>query len=428
MRNRGIVLEPASPDSSSINISISAAKLHVLQLEPIKAKMGGKWPRLSQLVHTLFEKSLKRAQGPLDQFILVGELSYVATFQGRSTEEAALACAAVAQEVCELLFGDGVDTISVRSVVGVVSKSHVRPNMQVDAIGAVLERTGRVKVFTRSIGDPVDGNASSVSLASRMPGEAGIKAQQLLTRIKSSASYFPVWDLERGISSSLIFSPVGNGAAKPSISVRATLPQGEQDIVPGLEIALLRAAGEYAQRVHASQKVCGVGAGVSCESLCSFAQRVRYVTALKAIPTTTNCPLLLRIEDVPAGMPLARLAEIVAMLAAPHVRVLIEFAPEVSIPDLNIKLGAAGIGAVLPESCTVAKAREIASNVARRVLRQRAFSFLRGLENEGLIRAATECQVRFGVGTVLDKGQNYTGLESVPDFPLRGWAQAQQSG
>jgi hypothetical protein len=259
-----------------------------------------------------------------------------------------------------------------------------------------------------------------------MPGEAGIKAQQLLMRIKRSASYFPVWDLERGVSSSLIFSPVSNGAAKSSISVRASVPQGEQDIVPDLEIALLRAAGEYAQRVHASQKVCGVGAGVSCESLCSFAQRVRYVTALKAIPTITNCPLLLRIEDVPAGMPLARLAEIVAMLAAPHVRVLIEFAPEVSIPDLNIKLGAAGIGTVLPKSCTVSKAREVASNVARRVLRQRAFSFLRGLENDGLIRAATDSQVRFGVGTLLDKGQNYTGLESVPDFPLRGWAQAQQ--
>jgi hypothetical protein len=420
-----MVLEP-SPDSLAINISVSAAKLHVLQLEPIKAKMGDKWPRLSQLVHTLFEKSLQRAQGPLDRFILVGELSYVATFQGRSTEEAALACAAVAREVCELLFGDGVDTISVRSVVGVVPKNHVRPAMQADAIGAVLERTGRVDVFTRSIGDPMEEDV--VDLASRMPGEAGIRAQQLLMRIKRSASYFPVWDLEREISSSLIFSPVSNDAAKSSISVRTSVPPGEQDIVPDLEIALLRAAGEYAQRVHASQKVCGVGAGVSCESLCSFAQRVRYVTALKAIPTITNCPLLLRIEDVPAGMPLARLAEIVAMIAAPHVRVLIEFAPEVSIPDLNIKLGAAGIGTVLPKSCTVSKAREVASNVARRVLRQRAFSFLRGLENDGLIRAATDCQVRFGLGTLLDKGQNYTGLESVPDFPLRGWAQAQQPG
>lgn len=32
-----------------------AAKLHMLQLEPIKAKLGAKWEKLSALVHTLFE-------------------------------------------------------------------------------------------------------------------------------------------------------------------------------------------------------------------------------------------------------------------------------------------------------------------------------------------------------------------------------------
>jgi hypothetical protein len=40
----------------------AAAKLHVLNLAPIKAKLGGKWPKLSELVHKLFEKAIRDAQ------------------------------------------------------------------------------------------------------------------------------------------------------------------------------------------------------------------------------------------------------------------------------------------------------------------------------------------------------------------------------
>ena len=92
---------------ASVQGQVPAAKLHVLQLEPIKAKLGPKWEKLSALVHTLFEKSLRRAQGPADHFLLVDEMSYVVTFHNLSLEEASLACASVAKEVCDLLFGDG---------------------------------------------------------------------------------------------------------------------------------------------------------------------------------------------------------------------------------------------------------------------------------------------------------------------------------
>ena len=51
------------------NTTLPAAKLHVLQLEPIKEKIGDRWPRMSLLVHSLFEKALRHAQGPQDHFI-----------------------------------------------------------------------------------------------------------------------------------------------------------------------------------------------------------------------------------------------------------------------------------------------------------------------------------------------------------------------
>ena len=73
---------------AAANSTLPAAKLHVLQLEPIKEKIGDRWPRMSLLVHSLFEKALRHAQGPQDHFMKVGELSYVVTFHGSTPEEA----------------------------------------------------------------------------------------------------------------------------------------------------------------------------------------------------------------------------------------------------------------------------------------------------------------------------------------------------
>ena len=56
-----VVSDIAWIDQDSNAAQVSAAKLHVLQLEPIKAKMGEKWERLSSLVHKLFEKTLRQA-------------------------------------------------------------------------------------------------------------------------------------------------------------------------------------------------------------------------------------------------------------------------------------------------------------------------------------------------------------------------------
>src|ERR1700752_3265128 len=108
---------------------IAAAKLHVLHLDPIKAKLGDKWERLSNLVHKLFERTLYQAQGPRDHFLLVDELSYVVTFHDLSLEEAGLACASVARKVCELLFGADIDDIAVRSLVGPVSAALLSGNL-----------------------------------------------------------------------------------------------------------------------------------------------------------------------------------------------------------------------------------------------------------------------------------------------------------
>src|SRR5471032_2275249 len=137
----GLVSDIAVHSSNGLpERQIPAAKLHVLHLDPIKEKLGDKWDKLSGLVHKLFEKALHNVQGPQDHFLLVDEMSYIVTFHNLSMEAASLACASIAKEVCDLLFGADVEDISVRGLVGLV------PPSMFDCIGIkvsdLLEKQG----------------------------------------------------------------------------------------------------------------------------------------------------------------------------------------------------------------------------------------------------------------------------------------------
>lgn len=403
--------------------AIPAAKLHVLQLEPIKEKVGDRWPRLSVLVHTLFENALKRAQGPLDHFVQVGELSYVVTFHGSSVQEAAIACAAVAQEVCQRLFGEGAEEVCVRSVVGEVPEDQVRSLLQPHAICALLEQTGRESLVTKKDAD-VQAQQAKDALEAQLPGEAVIRAHRFMEAINRKARFLPLWDLKKQTSSALLLCPVAPWRTpegdQQGMHAVALAPGEAVDFVANLELTLLRAAGEYAQRIQAAQKICAVGAGVSYETLSTLHGRVRYITALKTIHTSPNCPLLLKIEDIPQGVHIGRLWDIMAMLAAPHVRLLVEF--PYPVPPLDVPLGVAGIGAVLPRGCPVDRAKAILKSIPNSVLRQHAFGFVSGLDTPALTSLAEDHHLRFGMGAALDQAHQYTGLEAIPDLPLQDLA------
>jgi len=403
-----------TPDKeAAANATLPAAKLHVLQLEPIKEKIGDRWPRMTLLVHSLFEKALRHAQGPQDHFMKAGELSYVVTFHDRTPEEAAITCTAIAREVCEHLFGEGVEIASVRSVVGEISADQIGSDCL--AVADFLEQTGQESVTTKSTAGLVSEQAP-IAVDAKLPGHAVMEAHRFMGQIGRKLSFFPLWDVKRRASSALILSPVAITGEPHSIPGSAVAPHGPDGGLAKLELRLLRAAGEYAQRVHASQKVCAVGTGVSYDTLSSFSGRVRYITTLKEIRTTPVCPLLLKIEDIPQGVNLGRLGEIMNMVAVPNVRFMLEFSER--IPELDFRMGAAGIGAVLPEDCQAWQAENILKSLPNRLLGQHAFGFLRGLNSPALAHLAESHNLRFGLGAALDRAHRYTGLEAVPDFPL----------
>lgn len=414
-------LEWVDKDDRPSADEVSAAKLHVLHLDPIKAKLGEKWERLSNLVHKLFEKTLHQTQGPRDHFLLVDELSYVVTFHNLSLEEAGLACASVAQKVCELLFGADIEDIAVRSLVGPVSAALLRGKLGDAArITEVLERRGGEIIVTPKSADPGwRAQALGAGPASGLWQPSGWirKAHRLAAEARIMPGFFPVWDIKNRKSASL-FCSAWSGADRIRVSVRRALSNAAESQIVDTEIAMLNATAEYAHRVHAAQKVCAVGVGVSYETLSGFHARIHYIGALKALQTVPTSPLLLRVERVPPGTPLGRLAEIVAMLSIPNVRVTVEFQSLRALPDLDIRLGAAGLGASLKnfDGGNLAVAIQ---KLARRAADQRAFAFLHDIDTAEMLAAATQGGIRFGSGNAIDRTRCYSGEEPVPDLPLQ---------
>ena len=399
---------------------VLATKLHVLQLESIKAKLGDKWERLSGLVHKLFEKSLRDVQGPRDHFLLVDEMSYVVTFHALSAQEANVACISVAKKVCELLFGSDVGDIAVRGLVGMVPAELLQKNPADSArISEILERDGHeIVVTSKSLGatQPVEEPAKSQARMQWQPLDKIGNAHGQAALAGASLGFFPVWDLKNRKSASLFFTAF-SGQQKSQLSVRRAASGASESQIVETEISLLNGAAAYALRVHAAQKLCAVGVGVSYETLSGFHSRIRYITALKSVQTVQTCPLLLRVEHVPDGTPMGRLAEIIAMLNVPNVRVILDFESLRCLPEFEVRLGAVGLGGSL-RNCDTNMMAITVNKLARRATEQRAFSFLHDIDNEECLSAALQSGIRFGSGHAICPEHFYRGEEKVPDFPL----------
>ena len=415
-------VQKASIEHLDTEAKVSAAKIHVLGLTPLKVKLGPKWDRLAGLVHKLFETAIARAQGPYDHFIALDELSYAVTFHSLSPDEASLACVAIAKDVCALLFGKEIDEISVRSiVVGIVESLFAGGAGAAKSIEAAIEQGGAETVVTQSTHSGSVGPEISVPSNVPEPLLAPIRqiegAHSKVAELGLRMGFFPVWELGRGESNSLFLAPFRGSADHVIASGRRALDGLIESRIAEIEIVLLSAASAYAERLYHDKKVCAVGVGVSYETLSGFQTRIRYLTALQKVKAQPSTPILLKIEQVCEGTPLARIAELVAMLKMSNMRVTVEFQSLGSIPDIDIRLGAIGIGGTIPRGADGETAMLIAEKLVRRAANQKMFAYLDHLDLARYVEAANRHNVRFGTGLALGT-QHFAGVEKTPNFPL----------
>ena len=406
---------------NAADVQTSAAKLHVLHLAPIKEKLGAKWPKLSEPVHKLFEKAIRDAQGPRDHFIQLDELSYVVTFNGLAFEEAALACAAIAKQVCERLFGGTKTDIAVRALVAHLSDGILASQFKDgNQISALLEMLGQeIVVSSHPAGNPPSTTQITAGAheSEWQPIPAIGKAQSSLLALGLESGLFPVWDLAKN-KSACLYASAYTRHGRPKIScVRQLMPSQPGKVIDA-EIALLHIAHAYAHRVHKAHKVCALGTAVSYETLTNFNLRIRYITALRSLTLLPECPILLKVEDIPRGTPLGKLAELISMLTIPNVRITLQFKSHTAVPErIDIRLGAVGIGCTLPTRCDVLLATAVIKSLTHAFSEQKGFLFVEELDSPALTDLAASLGIRFGVGPGVSDIW-FSGSDEVPAFPI----------
>lgn len=398
--------------------AVAAAKVHVLQLEPIKHRLGDRWPRLSLLVHKLVNTALQKAQGPGDHFEVVGELAYIATFHNLNQSQADAAMADIMQKICEKLWGAGVPEVSVRGVVGEVPSTLVsEKSCSAEEISETLEKTGSKTVVSIPRSPEAPRMLPKQILWNSPPRAGWIKYGHELGDVLGIAFRFaPVWELQGGRSRLLALTMNGrisgrNGLA--SLILDSSLHQ-----LVDVEIPLLFMTATMAHRLSQAGEVTSLMVGVSHDTVSHRETRTRYLRALKDMEVPVSCPILLRVEMIPDGAVLTRVAQIASMLATPNVRVVLDFQNPRQLPPFDFRLPAVGISAMLPPSCSAEHAEKVVEKIVRRAQDQKCVSFLHGVDNGELTGIAEQAGVKFATGTALGKSIEFTGLEAVPQFPL----------
>ena len=408
--------------AQTVTGAVPTAKLHVLGLSPLKAKLGPKWERLSDLVHKLFERAIAKAQRPGDHFVVLDELSYAVTFSNLSLDQADLVCATIAREVCEHLFGNHIDEISVRSLVAeIVTPSGIDAAHVGAQLEALLERHGVERVITQSAQSGAKGPVVAVASHPQKPAAPPIeqlrRAEAQLLPFGLKQGLFPIWDLRKGVSSSILVAPF---SATASAGINFGLPviaHLDEEQISDIEIGQLQAAAAFAERVHRENKICAVSVGVGYESLCRFRSRIAYLTALQKVAFAPSTPLLLKIEQIPAGAPDGRIGELVAMMSLPNLRVALEFQSLASLASIGLRLSAGAIGGTLPAYTDESLAMTLLERLGRIAASQKALPFLERLDSLERVEWARRGNVRLATGLAMG-GLLPAEMSELPDFPL----------
>jgi uncharacterized membrane protein len=182
----------------SQNVSQSAGKLQLLDLAPLKARIGNKWKRLSTHLEKFFETAITRSLAPGDTYTRVNELSYMVLFRGLSIEETQLRCAAISQEICQRLFGEHSVEASLRNLVACFDIGDLPTDIgQINALDNILERCGKETIVS----------ASHLQADPRLARPSSVPPARQVSSSQTQFLYRPVWDALNGVVVTYLCQP-----------------------------------------------------------------------------------------------------------------------------------------------------------------------------------------------------------------------------
>lgn len=215
-----------------------------------------------------------------------------------------------------------------------------------------------------------------------------------------SVEFAPVCDLRRGTTSTFFCTPVRADKDGPVVGASALKGIDSRDR-PWLDEAMLEHALEFVREISKSDHVAAIGTSVSFETLAWSRGRRLYQNALRSLDAATSPFLVVKIDDVPAGTPPMRIAEIVSTIRPFAKRIILQL-PHTEVKPMETGImGIAGFIAALPSNATPGAASYLAKSLVRAASAQKAFSCLAGVNSPRSLALARAAGIHFACGRTI---------------------------
>lgn len=376
--------------SETITANASAGKLHLLDLAEMKAQMGERWTRMADPVERFFEGAVRRNLGPGDTFLRQGELSYILLFRDLSAEEAQVKCQTIAEEVCGRLFGDQVESASLRTVVAALGPDAMAGGAISGALDEMLERKGKEVIVKWDPSGPVEPKESP-SAPGTSEAESGEDALTFL--------YRPIWDATKNVVITYLCQSVDadDAAAKDRRKVYERA-EDKQAMVDG---AVLRECAERTHQLHCSGLRILSGVAVSLDTLSHSRLWSPYSKALQAISPEIFRDFAFFVTGIDSGVPNIRLMQELPKLNRLSRQIFCVIDDRGYIGTRFARTGTHAIGIVLSrgetEAFSMTRIRELAQQAADAGLA----CFVLGVRSTSIMLYAIGQGVRYLEGDVI---------------------------
>ena len=284
--------------SEPIPTSASAGKLHLLDLADMKAQMGDRWARMADPVERFFEGAVRRNLGPGDTFLRQGELSYILLFRDLAAEEAQVKCRAIAEEVCERLFGDQIQCASLRTVVVALGPDALAGDAISGALDEMLERKGKELI--------VEVTSSKTKEPEAVPSAPGAPAEES-DENEFSFLYRPIWDATKNVVITYLCQSID--ASDTSANAKGKVYTRSEDMQAVIDRAVLQECAERTRQLHRSGLRILSGVAVDLDTLSHSRLWAPYSKELRTISPDIFRDFAFFVTGIDSGVPNIRLTQ-----------------------------------------------------------------------------------------------------------------------
>jgi hypothetical protein len=275
------------------NPNAAAGRIHLIGLEPIRERLGERWPKLRDSIHQLAAKVIAQHLGPDDVFCRYGTLDYLIAFSTLTPDAARLKSVAIAQALYGHFLGsEDLGGITIKAAVG-----------QVD--GAV--------VFDQR---PLHGILNALAeLTVVPPDEYSCRRSRNGLSSPLEWQYRPILDRQHGVLSTWCCVPFVRqhvGLMKEGYGVLGR--DADADRIAELDRVTLDHALRDLDDLLANRFSVFVNVPLHFENLCMRRTRAGVLDLLQRTDEMLRRFLVFTIQGAPGDIPRGRLLELTSML------------------------------------------------------------------------------------------------------------------